>query len=223
MYRQKALWSLLMPCPPSYVRCHVLRQLMQQRMLREMDAFSGFYLLANASRSSGPPLRADRVGNLDKLVLAMDMWMCQRGVTLLDCVGRLSEYLLRGGHVDGGQHALITSWASALKRLAAVSLERVSSPWRGVRKTSEVRVQLSSMTARLQAGGRQDERRLETLLVDDLRARCNSTPGSVEWFPVAQWRKPLIEDIVLIVVFNWNRFFWNNLPFLETMHRPFFK
>nr|KAG5707784.1 hypothetical protein BaRGS_015944 [Batillaria attramentaria] len=40
---------------------------------------------------------------------------------------------------------------------------------------------------------------------------------------VSQWSQPIITDIALIVVFNYNKFFWKNLPYMESIHRPFFK
>jgi hypothetical protein len=40
---------------------------------------------------------------------------------------------------------------------------------------------------------------------------------------MAQWYQPVMEEVVLIVVFNENRFLPNNLPFIETMYRPIFR
>ena len=83
-----------------------------------------------------------------------------------------------------------------------------------------------SIKSRLEAGGSTEQQTVQDCYVGETINNCADTAinGVLKtWFPVTQWHAPVITDVVLIVVFNFNRFFWNNLPYLETMHRPYFK
>ncbi|XP_076446047.1 uncharacterized protein LOC143283696 [Babylonia areolata] len=236
LYRKAGFWSLLLPCQVPTLRCHVLRQLIQQRLFRDLDAFSGFYQLKTTTtplQGNTPPLNGVELiksqADVEKLVSLLDAWMCKPASKFLQCLDVLSDDLHQARALSEEEYSLLKAWVSVLGKAggpaAAVQpASRVRTPWRGVRKTSEVRVTLGSMQLRLASGGRREERMLKARLVDKLAERCDIPANSNgHWFPVAQWRRPVIEDIVLIIVFNWNIFFWNNLPFTETMHRPFFK
>ncbi|KAL8584499.1 hypothetical protein ACOMHN_016820 [Nucella lapillus] len=226
MYRHKGTWALLLPCHTPTLRCHVLRQLVQQRLLRELDAFSGFYQVPSTKENHEAEAASFDEDDIDveKIVSQLNSWTCSTRYQFFDCVDMLTDHLYRRRTLNGEEFSLMKAWVNVMRKVRAAEPARVAVPWRGVRKTSEVLVTLSSMQVRLESGGEEEEKVLKTLFVDNLAHRCNvSRKKNDEWFPVAQWRKPVIEDIVLIILFNWNRFFWNNLPFTETMHRPFFK
>lgn len=230
LYQRNAFWALLLPCLSRGPRCHVLRLCVTQRLFRELDAFSGFYRLPSAGLSpnagvsghQGGPDSSDAV-DAERLASALDAWTCRRDAKFFECFALLAEYLRQKGQLDQQEVSLMKAWVVALRKSGVAEPARVSSPWRGVRKRSEVRVAVGSMQARLESGGAREERFLKKHFVDAVRGHCSNGTDGGDWFPVAQWRKPVIEDVVLIVVYNANRFFWNNLPFLETMHRPYFK
>ena len=226
LYQRNAFWGLLLPCLSHNLHCLVLRQYVLQRLFGELDAFSGYYQL---SRKAGQPAHggaSESSGAVDAEVLAssLDAWRCKPSSKFFECFALLADYLREKGHLDRREASLMKSWVVALQKSgAAVEPARMSSTWRGVRKTSEVRVALGSTRTHLASGGAGEEQHLGKRRVDVAKARCSGLTNGVNWPPVARWGKPVIEDIVLIVVFNVNRYFWTNLPFLETMHRPFFK
>ena len=222
MFDERAFWGLLLPCLSPGLRCLVLRQLIVQRLLRELDAFSGFYQIHTSSEHAG---QSQGPGHVDAIEIAraLDAWNCTSKSKFFRCFSDMADYLLTQSHLDRYEHFLIKTWIAALRKVGAVEPVRVSSPWRGVRKTSEVRATLGSMQTRLESGGSKEEQYLKEQFVETVESLCNRTDAERDWFPVAQWIKPLIKDVVMVVVFNSNRFFWNNLPFLETVHRPFFK
>ncbi|XP_070197181.1 uncharacterized protein [Littorina saxatilis] len=226
VYSRDAVWGLVLPCVSHSVRCHALRLLLAQRLFREMDAFSGYYQLhATSSVGPFPESEAGQAVDAQGLVLFLDAWKCASNLTFFGCIDALVEDMFKNGSfINQHEKSLLKSWIIALQKTAGVvEPARRSSPWRGVRKVSEMRMTFGSVLSQLESGGSKVEQRLRSQCADQVKRSCNGSVGGVNWFPTAQWRKPLIMEVVLIVVFNSNRFFWNNLPFLETMHRPFFK
>ena len=222
MFHEKAFWGLVMPCLSPSPRCLILRQLLVQRLFRELDAFSGFYQIRTSSDVTG---QSQGPGSVDagEIVRVLDAWNCEMSSKFFGCIRDLADHLLRENYLNRQEHSLIKAWLAALRSVGAVEPVRVSSPWRGVRKSGEIRATLGSMQSRLESGGSEEQQHVKEQFVQTVENLCNRTDRGRDWFPEAQWRRPLIPDVVMLVFFNSNSFFWHNLPVLETMHRPFFK
>lgn len=246
VYHQRAFWGLLLPCTSNVLRCFVLRQYVLQRMLRELDAFSGLYQVLNTLALAATDTMNSTGGcmhkgvntasglrdssfsstvDLDVVKLAsfLDSWLCKPNMTLFKCLAGLFDNLRSEGFLKDVDLKLVKSWVTSLQTLGVPEPPRVSAPWRGVRKITEVPVLLGNVRASLEHGGRAAEKTLDKNLLDPVRSQCNGAAARAVFPSVAQWYHPVVTDIVLIITFNHNKFLWKNLPYLETIHRPFFK
>ncbi|KAK7091539.1 uncharacterized protein [Littorina saxatilis] len=282
LYQKEALWALLVPCVSRGPRCQLLRHFLQHRLLRELDAFVGFYQLQGmSSEEEGAPqgdeplsasgnarvekeghehqsilqspgrlgktlsvgsvgdtkskretvplcsIRTGKTKSLDSdenlnaktLAEVLDAWNCNHTEGFFCCYNNLATFLLKEECLDQHESALIASWIRVLRELGVFEPKKMEKPWRGVRKTSEVRAVLGNFQARLQSGGAKWQQSLKQHSVSSLEKGCNRN----DLFPVDKWRKPIVSDIALVVVFNSNAYFWPNLPLVEALHRPFFK
>ncbi|XP_070185371.1 uncharacterized protein [Littorina saxatilis] len=260
LYRKEAMWALLVPCVSRGPRCQLLRHFLQHRLLRELDAFVGFYQIhGRSSEKKDDNAQVEKQGNGQKtasidtagntsltkptvhlcsmligktkgpgsnenmnaktLAEVLNAWKCNHTQRFFPCFNDLATFLLKEECIDQYESNLLVSWIRVLRELGAIEPKKVRTPWRGVRKTSEVRVALGNFQARLESGGASWQQSLKQHLVSSLETGCNRS----DLFPVDQWRNPFISDIALVVVFNSNSYFWHNLPVLETLHRPFFK
>ncbi|KAK7477589.1 hypothetical protein BaRGS_00031137 [Batillaria attramentaria] len=227
MYLPQAFWGLILPCLSDATRCDIMRQYITQRMLREVDAFSAYHHVPsklnteaiNAS-SSGVKHRLHKLDfDADKLAAFLDSWICQPGLTLFACFQALASSLELNGFLDSTDVQLVKAWLTSIKKLGVAEPPRVATPWRGVRKISEVPVVLehrSEIERSLPAVS------LQKNFVDPVKTLCAGKMPA-QFASVAQWRQPLMTDIVLVIAFRYNKFLFKNLPYLETLHRPFFK
>ncbi|KAK7477595.1 hypothetical protein BaRGS_00031143, partial [Batillaria attramentaria] len=226
MYLPQAFWGLILPCLSDATRCDIMRQYMTQRMLREVDAFSAYHHVPgkpnteaiNAS-SSGVKHRLHKLDfDADKLAAFLDSWICQPGLTLFACFQALASSLELNGFLDSTDVQLVKAWFTSIKKLGVAEPPRVATRWRGVRKISEVPVVLehrSEIERSLPAVS------LQKNFVDPVKTLCAGKMPA-QFASVAQWRQPLMTDIVLVIAFRYNKFLFKNLPYLETLHRPFF-
>ena len=234
LYQQQALWGLLLPCVSPTPACHVLRQLVLQRLLWELDAFSAYYQLpASVVRSNlsadGPasqspsPYLPGPVLNVGALSSLLDAWTCDTNLTFYGCFRSLADLLYKEGYLQQQDHQLVLFWIKALHSSRLPEPARVTRPWHGLRKVGEVKVTLGSLQRRLQSRGRDGIRELWEQSVQPVVERCYIFRNT-SLLPSPQlWTSPVIDDIVLIVVFNSNKYVWQNLAVLETVHRPFFR
>lgn len=231
LYHQQAFWGMLLPCLTRPLRCVIIRQYVVQRLLREVDGFTGFRQIQAAfgkSHINTPSSLAD-VSDLgpeedfDALAVYLDKWMCSPEMTFFLCIEALARDLLQDAVIGDYNVGLVQSWVVALRAAGMPEPTRVRTPWRGVRKVGENRVVLGDLRAVLEMEKPQIVKYFQHVFVDNITAECGGEDQIPILPPVTQWKRPLYEDIVLVVIFNWNKFFWKNLPFLETMHRPFFK
>ena len=251
LYQQQALWGVLLPCVTPTPACHVLRQLVLQRLLWELDAFPAYYqMLASADSSSSS---ADNPGSqslpkspsvpnsqsvpqsvsisqpvpvsaLDvrKLTSLLDAWTCAANLTFYGCFLSLSDLLHTEGFMQQQDQQLVLSWIKALNSSELVEPSRVTCPFPGRRKTGEVKMILGSLRHRVESSGKDSLQNLWQQSVQPVVKWCNSSDDG--WLPSpAHWTSPVIDDIVLIVVFNWREHIWPNVAFIETVHRPFFQ
>ncbi|KAK7498723.1 hypothetical protein BaRGS_00010100 [Batillaria attramentaria] len=229
LYHHQAFWGLLFPCLADNLRCEILRQLITQRLLRDLDAFSGFYQLHDTTdvkeELHGSPRSNSsfEIGvDVAKLTTFLDAWICKPRVTFFGCLQALAGDLQLNGFLDDVEVSLVRHWLAAIQSLGVAEPSTVSSPWRGGRKITEVTVLLGNVQAFLEYGGPTAKRTLQEGFLDPVRTQCEGN-ASATFGPVSQWSQPIITDIALIVVFNYNKFFWKNLPYMESIHRPFFK
>ena len=265
LYQQQALWGVLLPCVTPTPACHVLRQLVLQRLLWELDAFPAYYqMLASVDSSS---LSADNPGSqslpkspsvptslsvpqsvsvsqsvsspqsvsqpvpvsqslpaldVGKLTSLLDAWTCAANLTFYGCFLSLFDLLYTEGFMQQQDQQLVRSWIKALNSSGLVEPSRVTRPFRGRRKTGEVKMILGSLRHRVESSGKDSLQNLWQQSVQPVVKWCNSSDDG--WLPSpAHWTSPVIDDIVLIVVFNWREHIWPNAAFIETVHRPFFQ
>ena len=232
LYQQQALWGLLLPCVSPTPACHVLRQLVLQRLLWELDAFSAYYQLpasvvrsnlsADGPASQSPPYLPGPVLNVAALSSLLDAWTCDTNLTFYGCFRSLADLLYKEGYLQQQDHQLVLVWIKALHSPGLTEPARVAHPWSGRRRVGEVKVRLGSLQHRVQSRGEDGLQQLWQQSVQPVIERCSISDAG--WLPSpALWTSPIIDDIVLIIVFNVNNYFWPNLAFLETVHRPFFK
>ncbi|XP_076466180.1 uncharacterized protein LOC143297648 [Babylonia areolata] len=228
MYHREAFWALMDPCLPSSPHCPVLRVLLQQRMLREMDAFSGYHQLGGSSRRGAVP-RSSRSHpakgdvSLMPLITFLDAWKCKDDFSFYHCLTSLLGLLRREGHLSQDESNRMKRFLPILKKLGIPEPRRVKSPWRGVRRVGEIRVKLGSVSTSLETGGAVREELLRTGLQRPVEHLCGSRLSGGHVLPMEQWKTPALSDVVLIVEFNANKFFWRNLALTETLYRPYFK
>ena len=243
LYQQQALWGVLLPCVTSTPACHVLRQLVLQRLLWELDAFSAYYQMLASADSSSPS--ADNPGSqslpkspsvptsqsvpqsvfaldVGKLTSLLDAWTCSADLTFYGCFLSLFDLLHTEGFMQQQDQQLVLSWIKALNSSGLVEPSRVTRPFRGRRKTGEVKMILGSLRHRLESSGKDSLQNLWQQSVQPVVKWCNSSDDGWLASP-AHWTSPVIDDIVLIVVFNWKEHIWSNMAFIETVHRPFFQ
>ena len=245
LYQQQALWGLVLPCVSPTPACHVLRQLVLQRLLWELDAFSAYYQLptsvarsnlsadtlasqsapASTSVSKSQSVPASQpVPSLDvwKLTSLLNAWLCATNLTFYGCFRSLADLLYSEGFIQQQDHQLVHSWITALHSSGLAEPRRVAHPCRGGRRIGEVKVILGSLRQRVESHGVDGVRDVWRQSVQPVMERCSSTDAG--WLPSpAHWTSPVFSDIVLIIVYNWNQHVWPNIAFLETAHRPFFK
>ncbi|XP_076444367.1 uncharacterized protein LOC143282563 [Babylonia areolata] len=228
VYRREAFWALVDPCLSSSPHCPVLRVLLQQRLLWELDAFSSYYQISSAlnvhrSRSK-VTTNSSGSANLTELVMFLNSWKCPSNLSFYTCFRHLAENLGSKGFIKQTEERMMTTWITLLEVLGVEEAVRVKSIWRGVRTVSEVRVTLGSVQTRLERGGSEEKRIMSQIFLAPVLHCCKRHPSTAHTVPdISQWETPLIDDLVLIVVFNDNKFFWNALPILEAEHRPYFK
>ncbi|XP_070201361.1 uncharacterized protein [Littorina saxatilis] len=228
LYRKESFWGLVIPCMSTELRCQLLRQLLSQRLFRELDAYSGFYQLPSSSEAVvRHQTYSDTADGLDTRALAreLDSWSCEAHYTFFACFKNITNHLLDMRYISHQENALVKSWISVIEKVSFVEPSRVSSPWRGVRRTSECKVVLGNVRTSLESEGPQQELQLRKQLIQPVKTQCNNSTVTTErdWFSADQWKSPLIPDIALVVQFNEDKYFWKNLPYLEAIHRPFFK
>ena len=232
LYQQQALWGLLLPCVSPTPACHVLRQLVLQRLLWELDAFSAYYQLpasvvrsnlsADGPASQSPPYLPGPVLNVAALSSLLDAWACDTNLTFYGCFRSLADLLYKEGYLQQQDHQLVLVWIKALHSPGLTEPARVTRPWSGRRRVGEVKVRLGSLQHRVQSSGEDGLQQLWQQSVQPVIERCSIS--DVGWLPSpAHWTSPVIDDIVLIIVFNRLQYVWPNMAFLETVHRPFFK
>ncbi|XP_076443280.1 uncharacterized protein LOC143281889 [Babylonia areolata] len=228
VYRREAFWALVDPCLSSSPHCPVLRVLLQQRLLWELDAFSSYYQISsalNVHRSrSNVTTNSSVSANLTELVMFLNSWKCPSNLSFYTCFRHLAENLGSKGFIKQTEERMMTTWITLLEVLGVEEVVRVKSIWRGVRTVSEVRVTLGSVQTRLERGGSEEKRIMSQIFLAPVLHCCKRHPSTARAVPdISQWETPLIDDLVLIVVFNDNKFFWPTLPLLEAIHRPYFK
>lgn len=228
LYHKNAFWGLLLPRIYRPEVNVVLRQYIVQRLFREIDAFTGFFQVKTTFRSRDVRLPfSETAGDFlgqeeeDRLVSYLDQWTCPPQLAFFSCMLALAGDLVKFGILASGDWNLIHSWIEALKSAGLEEPVRVASPWRGVRKVGEVIVVLGKVEPALEEDGSQ-----QTLEENTLRRAlqiCAARKQINTLLSVTRWRQPVFNDIVLIVVFNENKHFYSNFPYLETIHRAFFR
>lgn len=197
-----------------------IRQYIGQRLLKEVDGFTGFLQVQTALKARAELSAFGRV--LSTLETFLSDWTCPPELDFSSCVITLVSDLVYIGWLNSDNLEMVKSWVASLKATQLPEPTRVYSPWRGVRKVSEVRLVLGHRTVTL--GTRT---RLFASLHYEFVVSATSGCGGTE-LPnfdslVTHWNKPVFEEIVLVVVFNSNKYFFRNLPYLETIHRPSFR
>ncbi|KAL8601132.1 hypothetical protein ACOMHN_002939 [Nucella lapillus] len=228
LYQPEAFWAMLDPCessPPGH--CRVVWRLIQQRLFRELDAFSGYYQLGGSpTQQSAPPRKREKPhsegdSSLMNIVEFLDAWQCEAEYQFFQCFTFLLDQLQEKGYFTQEQKDAVKEFTSAIQSLGTPEPTRVKTPWRGIRKVGEFRVKLGSVRTTLEK--ERKEKVLTNVLVNSVPSRCRLSPSKGHYLPARQWLKPAMEDVVLVVSFNKVTYFWKNVAFLETNFRPYFK
>ena len=156
------------------------------------------------------------------LAEVLDAWTCKASLTFYGCFQSLADHLREKSYIQQQDHRLVRLWIKTLRSSRLPEPTRVARPWRGDRRLGEVKVTLGSLWQRVQSRGTRGVHDLWRQSVQPVIERCRVNDTS--WLPSPDhWISPLMDDIVLIVVFNKLQYVWPNMAFLETIHRPFFK
>lgn len=230
LYHQQAFWGLLIPCVSRTLRCAVIRQYILQRLLWELDGFTGFYQVettfSNKPSNACTPYSAlpcyTVTGDYKALVHFLHYWVCPTGLPFWSCMEKLADDAVENGTFDSKDFTQVKPWVAGLKAAGFPEPARVHTPWRGVRKVSEILVALGDAT-RLGHGDSGTESILQEAFVDNVTSACGGEKNVTTIPGVTHWNETVFDDIVLVVVFNENTHFFNNLPYLETIHRPYFR
>lgn len=196
-----------------------------------MDGFTGFYPIEAAFRvpegGQSPAAKYINIlGNntqIDRLAIYLQKWICKPEMTFYSCFEALALDLVGNGTLHPVDVVHVQNWVTSLRAAGLREPARILKAWRGVRKVSDVRVVLGADLKTLT--GVEGSRTLTNLqrdLVDNFTAKCAGDSANFSSL-VTHWMQPIFEDIVLIVDFNENQFFFSNLAYLETIHRPFFR
>ena len=228
LFNKEVMWGLFTPCNLFCSQCQYLSNFVLQRLMREIDGFPSVYYLNLPVMQSSETI--DKSGNntynIVLLTRKLNSWKCDNQALFFQCYIDLWQYVFNEGIIELSTksflHPLLLS--NHTKSFNVVEPKRVKEDHHCKLLSKEHRVHLGKVNPRLRPKDEKYPNTSKNMFVANVQKRCSGYNEAV-WAELSEteWINSSVKDILLIVVFNTNKFFWNNLDYLETLHRPFFR
>ena len=226
LYFHKAFWLLALPTDCKYVNCDIVRGYISQRFVQEMGGVTGFlpstaYCSRKQTVSEGFVVKRGSASLLtEQLIEMIRHWNCSDGVSLFQCGRMLYDRLKSKEYISEEDVRVYDMWIADLKHLGYLEPSRDRSPFIDVGSYWNPPVMYSSpksLISNFHLGQKDKTDPVISYIIEPMNKLC---PGL--HFSLRQWLSPPIQDIMLLVIFNYS-FLFQNIPVIEYTHRRYFR